>query len=629
MLTNSKSKRSTGLAITLSVVLASTQMSATAASSSEIKHYLNLSDSINKELAIQAQQNSATAFRAKAAFEKGDRDEVISLIEGLKNQSQAKTLDLLNVVEWLEKNAPEKGQREIQRSRTGISQSRNALRNALESLQFPYLSSGLPNRALATCEQLIEMDKSRPPEDPMTNYLTTVKKCDCLVWSGRLEEAKAILSSLNDTTKSLQHLGDIAFYNRKPDEAEYFYSKALSICKSGHDSLYFNLAKMSAMKGNTDKARELLKTGLEVFKSKNANLGIPNEYYEASAIVKLYSKDFVGAVRDFELDINSLNDLSAGMLRHKIAFAQLWQYFACTACGDQEKATKTEQALKPLMGSLPLLQIISKNYAPDFTATNAFPVKDKNRPIGKVWALVIGISKFADSKIDLKYAAKDAKDFLNYLTSVGLPQNQTKALLNEQATRENIMDAVGDSWLPKSCAEDDVAIVYISTHGTPANRDIGAFNYFVAHDTNKEKLYSTAISMQTFTDLLGKRIKTDRILFILDTCYSAGLGQTSGEFGNISTRRLADLTGQIILCSSDLNERSWESIKTENGIFTGKLIEMLQTNKSDNSLSEFISKLRNIVSTEVKTQYNAEQHPQMAGAWGSKDLALDILTKGK
>src|SRR5438552_3911726 len=80
-----------------------------------------------------------------------------------------------------------------------------------------------------------------------------------------------------------------------------------------------------------------------------------------------------------------------------------------------------------------------------------------NKPIKDKWALVIGISKFANPTLDLKYPAKDAQDFYSFLTKdANFSPDHVHLLTNEQATRENILSEIGDKWLPRAANPDDL-----------------------------------------------------------------------------------------------------------------------------------------------------------------------------
>src|SRR5271170_7298794 len=61
------------------------------------------------------------------------------------------------------------------------------------------------------------------------------------------------------------------------------------------------------------------------------------------------------------------------------------------------------------------------------------------KPIADKWAVVIGCSRFADSRVPtLKYSAKDAQDFANFLTDPQggrFKKDHVKVLTNEDATK--------------------------------------------------------------------------------------------------------------------------------------------------------------------------------------------------
>src|SRR5262249_43387796 len=84
-------------------------------------------------------------------------------------------------------------------------------------------------------------------------------------------------------------------------------------------------------------------------------------------------------------------------------------------------------------------------------------VANPNRPVTDKWALVVGISKFADPTLNLKYAAKDARDFADYLIrNEHFAADHVKVLVDEQATEKRIMSELGSKWLPHVAHPDDL-----------------------------------------------------------------------------------------------------------------------------------------------------------------------------
>lgn len=261
------------------------------------------------------------------------------------------------------------------------------------------------------------------------------------------------------------------------------------------------------------------------------------------------------------------------------------------------------------------------------TKVPAKVTKNPNRPVTDKWALVIGISKFANPQYNLKYAAKDAKDFYNYLITDGnFKKDHVLLLLNENATRRNIMSAFGDKFLPAVSEDGDLVTIFISTHGTPAAKDPGQRNFIVAYDTESDALYETGVDMDELYRRVKKGVRTDRALVIMDTCYSgAGIPGSRGldESGNFDLSQLAQGSGHMFLTSSSPAQRSWESRVSENGVFTKYLIQNLKLTKGN--VSNAFEKLQHDVSWEVKNAYNQQQQPQTGGTWEGKELILNAI----
>lgn len=254
-----------------------------------------------------------------------------------------------------------------------------------------------------------------------------------------------------------------------------------------------------------------------------------------------------------------------------------------------------------------------------------------DRPVTDKWALVIGISNFKDSSINLKYAAKDATDFRNFLvSSEKFHDDHVKLLTDETATRENIIGMLGDRWLGRHVGPDDLVVVYVSSHGSQAQGDAGGVNFLVAHDTNKNSLAATGIPMQWLTKIVSEQVHSDRIILILDVCHSGAASE-----GEKALERKADVnidpqlmkigTGEMIICSSAADQVSWESKKYENSVFTHCLIESLRSNKDETTVLQAYKKLKLLVESEVLQDRGNFQTPMLWNKhWVGKDPALAV-----
>ncbi len=251
-----------------------------------------------------------------------------------------------------------------------------------------------------------------------------------------------------------------------------------------------------------------------------------------------------------------------------------------------------------------------------------------NQPVKDKWALVIGISKFQNSAYNLKYAAKDAQDFYNFLVKeANFRPDHVKLLINEQATRKNIMASFGSRWLPNVVEQGDLAVVYVSTHGTPAASDSESKNYIVAYDTEADDPYSSGVDMDEVYRRIKDGVKTNRALIVLDTCYSGGAvpqGKGLVRCDNFDLKKVQLGSGHLIVSSSNTGERSWESKRYENGVFTRNLIDALRANGTKINVPDAFKQMQDKVRWEVKCDYGAAQIPQMGGNWSGAELILSV-----
>lgn len=260
---------------------------------------------------------------------------------------------------------------------------------------------------------------------------------------------------------------------------------------------------------------------------------------------------------------------------------------------------------------------------PNLGSSSAVSKAALNSPVQDKWALVVGISKYKDSSLDLRFPHKDAQDFANYLIKEGnFAADHVHVLTNEQATKENILDEMGESFLPINAKPGDLVVVYIASHGTSKDQDVAQENFLVVYDTDVRRLYATSINMNDFVRELKKRVKTDRVLLVLDTCHagSAGDGAKALQTFYDPKNPIPVGTGQLVIASSSASQKSHDSVRYANGVFTKHFIDGL---RKYNDIDSVFKYTQNEVSAECQSAFKDAQIPQIKeGEWKGSKLVL-------
>jgi Tfp pilus assembly protein PilF len=304
---------------------------------------------------------------------------------------------------------------------------------------------------------------------------------------------------------------------------------------------------------------------------------------------------------------------------------------------EPRRASATSTLPRAASSILPVLLAFSLAATPAIalpkaaTTQQAAPTAKLGNPIGDKWAVVIGCSKFGDSRVPtLKYSAKDAQDFADFLTDPTFgkfKKDHVKVLTNEDATKVNIMDTIGDSFLPHAAMPGDLVVIYLSTHGSPAGADIRGVNYVVAFDTKVDKLYATGIEMKQLLRVIKERVHTDRILLVMDTCYS-GAGADEGHKGitrtNIDATEVAQGCGSLVISSSSPSQRAWESDKLQNSFFTHYLIDSMKESGGQVTIDQAFDKMKTKVQEGVLKEKGEMQTPVMSGVFKGPKLVLSV-----
>ena len=245
---------------------------------------------------------------------------------------------------------------------------------------------------------------------------------------------------------------------------------------------------------------------------------------------------------------------------------------------------------------------------------------------GEVFAAVIGISNYKNIR-PLHYADDDAAAFYEYLTGdLSISENNVVKLIDRDATLKKIKDVLG-VFLKNRAGKEDTVIIYFAGHGTTEPEPNipdgdGLEKYLLPFDAEPKSLYSSAMPMDEIKNLF-RRIQAERVIFIIDSCYSgAGGGRSILSSSKYNERRggpsdkyldrLTEGRGRIILTASRANELSIEKIDLEHGVFTYYLLEALRgAGDIDGNQVVTLSEAYRYVSLMVPDATNQNQHPVM------------------
>jgi hypothetical protein len=280
----------------------------------------------------------------------------------------------------------------------------------------------------------------------------------------------------------------------------------------------------------------------------------------------------------------------------------------------------TIRLIRPVLAIALVMSISSSAIARDADIVDS--------PVGDKWALVIGVSQFKNPNIPLlKFAAKDASDFADYLVrEANFAPDHVKVLTNEQATQKHIMSELGSKWLPRVAMPDDLVVIFISTHGSPAEMDLQGVNYIVAHDSEPDDLYTTAIEMQDLVSTVSRRVHAKRLVFFLDSCHSGAAN--AGAKGikratNIDLAKVPLGTGQIVISSSQSDQVSWELKDRPNGAFTYCLLDVLRKQR-DEAVPQVFTSLQDRVQQTVLRERGVLQTPVLKSTWKGRPVSLAV-----
>ncbi len=193
-----------------------------------------------------------------------------------------------------------------------------------------------------------------------------------------------------------------------------------------------------------------------------------------------------------------------------------------------------------------------------------------------LYILSIGVDRYRDKNINLRYAAKDAKDLEEKIKAQSAtlynPQNIHYARLTDaEATKANIVGKIEE--LAGVIKPGDSFILFVAGHGVLLQNQY----YVLTHDFNGQVSDENVISSNEIVEM-SKKVKSLTQLFIFDTCHAGGVDIIISGLYDARMSVLAKKMGLHIYASAGDKQAAMDGYKG-NGLFTHTLLDGLDNNR--------------------------------------------------
>ncbi len=274
--------------------------------------------------------------------------------------------------------------------------------------------------------------------------------------------------------------------------------------------------------------------------------------------------------------------------------------------------------------------------------SNAALSQPDNNIKGNVYALVIGISKYADKEaIDsLQFADRDAMIFADFLRSRAggsVPEENISLLLNEKATIAAIHREIHA--LTTKSKEGDYVYIYFSGHGSLENITLRKNGYLICYDTPPVGFIGNSLSVNILNELVEGMsvINKAKVVVITDACHSGKLAGKDNQRSYLTAEQLRlSRNNEIRITSSAANETSLEAPDYDNGkgrgVFSYYLVNGLKglaDNTNDGQITT--AELKNYIELKFKEDkvLKREAHVQNPVITGKDDFILSAVDKNE
>ncbi len=273
-------------------------------------------------------------------------------------------------------------------------------------------------------------------------------------------------------------------------------------------------------------------------------------------------------------------------------------------------------------------------------AQSAIDINQQTKPAGKgnTYAVIVGISNYLDSSMNLHFADRDAIFFAAFLMSASggsVPKKNIKLLLNADAQSQKVNDAI--DWLLDNCEKDDNAFFYFSGHGAIENKSMFEDGSLICYNTSSTAFTNMGLSMDRLNKMANtiSVTKNANVIIITDACHSGRMAKTKFNVNFLAGEQLMlAKEREIRMASCKSEELSIE--KTDwgggRGVFSYHLTNGLQGGLADTdyngivTLSELKAYLENAMANDKVLKNDGEKQTPVIVTYRKDDFQFSTVT---
>jgi hypothetical protein len=185
------------------------------------------------------------------------------------------------------------------------------------------------------------------------------------------------------------------------------------------------------------------------------------------------------------------------------------------------------------------------------------------------WALIVAVGVYADDpQQNRPLMLLEADDFYNeILKSEIWTEDHIKVIKAEDATVSNIIS--GFRWLDRMEDENDISVVYLTTHGGPLGFDLPPFDEEDKTDEILSSYWSFAYPTLGIWDdevnILLNRLESKGVCLIVDSCYAGGFNDPP-DWNRTNRNIFSFLEKQNTMSSQDWMKGFSEEVRGQNRV---------------------------------------------------------------